>query len=107
MPPFAGNKADAALLATYLTSNADPDPLSADPGLSEPDKAQIVFHRRCGVCHTMDGFRAIGATFQGLDAGGAKVTIKSLQDLTEAMPPFTGSKVELGLLVRYLTGGGQ
>jgi len=107
MPPFAGNKADAALLATYLISLADPDPLSVDSSLSEPDRAQIVFHRRCGVCHTMGGFRAIGAAFQGLDTGDAKATIKSLPDLTEAMPPFTGSKEELGLLIPYLTGGGQ
>jgi len=55
----------------------------------------------------MDGVRAVGASFQGLDAGDAKATIKSLPDLTEAMPPFTGSKEELDLLIRYLTGGGQ
>jgi len=107
MPPFAGNADDAAELASYLTSIADPDPLTADPGMPESEKSQIVFARRCGGCHTLAGYRSIGGTFAGMDVADADEVIATLEDFAVEMPPFTGSDEEKRLLINYLTGAGQ
>lgn len=107
MPPFTGNDGDAAELARYLASIAGPDPLTADPGMPESEKAQIVFDRRCGGCHTLAGYRAIGETFTGMDIVDADDIISTLEDFAVEMPPFTGSDEEKQILIRFLTGAGQ
>lgn len=107
MPPFPGNEEDARSLAQYLKRLAAPDPLTTRSELIQGDKAEIVFKRRCGGCHTMTGFRALGDTFEGMDPEEAEEVILMLQDLTEAMPPFTGDDQEQQLLVHYLTGAGK
>ena len=106
MPPFVGDADDAAALAAYLQSQADPDPLAV-ANLTEAQKAQIVFDRRCGGCHTMAATRPLAGTFEGLDEADATDIIQFLPDLTEQMPPFTGSDEELRLLIVHLTGGAQ
>ncbi len=107
MPPFRGDDSDAAALAGYLHANAGTDPLAAGADLGDGEKAEIVFHRRCGVCHTMTGYRAIGATFEGLDYQDAQDILLMLGDLADGMPPYTGSDEETRILVPYLTGAGR
>ncbi len=107
MPPFAGNENDAAELSRYLKTIATADPISIDIGLSDNEKSEIVFIRRCGGCHTMTGIRPIGESFTGMDTEEVEDIISMLEDFTDEMPPFTGSDEELGLLVKYLTGERQ
>ena len=107
MPPFAGNKNDASELAGYLKTVAVADQLIIDTGLSDNEKSEIVFIRRCGGCHTMTGIRPLGESFTGMDTGEVEEIISSLEDFTEEMPPFTGAEEELRLLVKYLTGEGR
>jgi mono/diheme cytochrome c family protein len=107
MPPFPGNETDAANLAKFLSSRAKPDPLEVNPNMSEPEAAKIVFNRHCGLCHTMTGYRALAASFEGFSDDDARSTLDMLTDLTTSMPPYSGSEKETGLLVRYLTGGIQ
>ena len=90
----------------YLKQLAAPDPLTAG-NLSQDQQARIVFDRRCGGCHTMTGFRALNATFEGIDAEEAEEIILVLEELTDAMPPFTGDEQELQLLIHHLTGGAK
>jgi cytochrome bd-type quinol oxidase subunit 1 len=104
MPPFPGNEEDAAVLAAYLVTVADDDPLTVGTGLSDDEKAEIVFDRRCGGCHTMTGHMAIGESFEGLEYADAEEIIMMLEEFAEEMPPFTGSEGEMRLLIRYLTG---
>lgn len=105
MPPFAGNEEDAAALAAFLTAHAAPDPIQTS--MTDEQKAQIVFNRRCGGCHTMTGFRPLADTFNGIDAEEAEETIISMPELIEEMPPFTGNDEEMRLLILHLTGGAQ
>ncbi|MCK5124833.1 MAG: cytochrome ubiquinol oxidase subunit I [candidate division Zixibacteria bacterium] len=105
MAPFPGNDDDAIALAGYLKTIAGPDPLTTHASLTETQKADIVFQRRCGGCHTMTGFRPLADTFEGIDAEETEEIILVLEDLTEEMPPFTGTDEELKLLIAYLTGG--
>jgi cytochrome bd-type quinol oxidase subunit 1/mono/diheme cytochrome c family protein len=105
MPPFPGNEEDVAALADYLYSIADKDPLALKPGLPEEDKAKIAFDRRCGGCHTLTGHKAVRESFEGLDEVDTQDIIMMLGDLTDAMPPYTGSEEETRLLVEFLTGG--
>jgi len=107
MPPFQGNRDDAAALADYLHDRADPDPITANSDLTDREKAGIVFHRRCGVCHTMTGFRAIGETFEGLSYEDAAEFLSMLGDLVEGMPPYTGPEEESKILIPCLTGAEQ
>jgi mono/diheme cytochrome c family protein len=107
MPPFPGNKDDIAILAKYLHSIADPDPLVAISNLADPQKEEIVFARHCGGCHTMNGFRPLQASFAGISASDADGTITSLSEMTDQMPPFIGTPDEKRLLIQYLTGGSK
>jgi mono/diheme cytochrome c family protein len=107
MPPFPGNEDDAAELTAYLAERADPDPLTAHVSMSEEQKAEIVFHRRCGVCHNMTGYRPVAEVFQGLDYEEALETFEFLGDMADGMPPYTGDEEESRLLYNHLTGGGQ
>ena len=104
MPPFPGNADDAVELARHLAAKADRDPIDAASPLTDAEKADIIFHRRCGICHTMTGPRAIGRTFEGLTVEEAADMVLNIQDLTDLMPPYTGSDDELRLLAAYLTG---
>jgi mono/diheme cytochrome c family protein len=107
MAPFAGNENDAAELARYLESIASPDPLASQTSLTDFDKSEIVFNRRCGGCHTMTGFRPLGDTFAGMETEEAEEILSVLEDFADEMPPFTGSDEEMRLLIIYLTGAGQ
>lgn len=106
MPPFPGNQDDVAALAKHLKSIAGSDPLAA-PDLTDQQKAEIVFARHCAGCHTMNGFRPLGASFSGTSASDAADVISNLSDLTEQMPPFIGTDEEKRLLIEYLTGGSK
>jgi mono/diheme cytochrome c family protein len=107
MPPFPGNNNDAADLARYLASIAADDPLVAKTALSDSEKSEVVFNRRCGGCHTLTGFRPIGDSFEDVDSESAEEIIMILEDLADEMPPFTGSDEELRLLIEYLTGAAR
>lgn len=104
MPPFPGNDDDARELADFLTTVAAPDPLTLHPDMSESDKSEIVYKRRCSGCHTMDEYRPIGQAFAGLDSADADDAIMMLPEFTDQMPPFTGTDEEKRLLIIYLTG---
>jgi mono/diheme cytochrome c family protein len=104
MPPFPGNEDDIWALADYLTTIAAPDPLTTHPDMTESEKAEIVFGRRCGGCHTLDGYRPIGQAFAGLDSADADDAVMMLTEFTDQMPPFTGTDEEKQLLIIYLTG---
>ncbi len=105
MPPFPGDAGDVTMLAEYLTTIAAHDPL--DGHLAEApteQRAALVFDRRCGGCHTMDGYRPLAPTFDGLADDEAADFIDMIGDLTPEMPPFVGDERELKLLIYHLTG---
>lgn len=105
MPPFPGNQNDVAALAAYLKSISGPDPLATAGNLSDQQKGAMVFTSRCGGCHTMTGVRPLASAFEGMAETDAADIISGLGDLTEQMPPFTGTDEEKRLLIKYLTGG--
>ncbi|MCP4569746.1 MAG: hypothetical protein GY841_19370 [FCB group bacterium] len=107
MPPFGGDADDAKALASYLITIADPDPLTGDNSQSDENKAKIVFGRRCGGCHTLNGARPLGESFADMDGEEIAEIIGAIEDLADEMPPFTGSNEELRLLTEYLKGGGK
>jgi len=105
MPPFPGNEADAVSLAAFLAAQAGPDPLRVQAGWSDVQKAERVFARRCGGCHTLHGPRPLAGSFEGLTGTDANDLLTSLGDFTEEMPPFTGSDEERRFLTLFMTGG--
>ncbi|MEE9442306.1 MAG: cytochrome ubiquinol oxidase subunit I [candidate division Zixibacteria bacterium] len=107
MPPFPGNEKDAADLAEFLASHTFSDPVSTRMDLTEAEKNQIVFDRRCGGCHTLNGYREIGSTFADLDYEESEELVLMVQDLTDEMPPFAGDENELKMLIAHLRGGAQ
>lgn len=107
MPPFPGNEKDAADLAQFLASHANADPISTGANLTEAEKNQIVFDRRCGGCHTLNGYRELGSTFADLDYEESEEFVLMVQELADEMPPFTGDENELKMLIAHLRGGVQ
>jgi len=108
MPPFPGNKPDGIVLAKFILEQAGPDPLEKNKNLPETEKGQIVFNRRCGFCHTMNGHsRPLAESFTDMDSEEASDIIMMIGDLTDQMPPWSGSETELLTLSDYLAGGWQ
>jgi len=104
MPPFPGNQADAAELATFLAAHANPDPLTINPNMDRQEAAKIVFTRHCGFCHTMTGFRPLAQSFEGFSRDDVLNMLNMLGELTPSMPPYIGTEKETDLLIPYLTG---
>jgi mono/diheme cytochrome c family protein len=104
MPPFPGNGTDAKVLGRYLHGEAATLPAPAEAVVRD---GAWVFQHRCGGCHTLKGFRPLADSFAGLSPADAADIVAGIGDMSDAMPPFTGSDEEKQLLGSYLTGGGK
>jgi len=100
MPAWHGGDEAAADLAAYLVSEG------AEGDASWPDDpaeaGRLAWGLHCGLCHTVDGFREIGSSLEGLSREELEETIDSLEDFTDEMPPYLADDVERGHLLDHL-----
>ncbi len=98
MPPWVGTPDEAKSLADYLSKQAAAIKL---PMVQKTDKQ--VWASQCGLCHTVNGFRPVKDAFTGMKVTDIVEAIKSIGDLSEAMPPFTGSDTEAKHIAFYIS----
>ncbi len=97
MPPFMGTAEEASLIAGYIFKRVKHLNVTGD---SRTPKQ--IWDNNCGLCHTIDGTRPLKAALSGLSVADLKETILTVDQLSEAMPPFMGSDEEAGKLSVYL-----
>lgn len=94
MPPFAGNDVERRALAKYLVSISDPDFPLID--------GEEVFNKRCGTCHTIDGFRPLEPSLEGNTDQDIIDLLPVLGEMADGMAPWTGTDEEAQMLAEFI-----
>jgi mono/diheme cytochrome c family protein len=94
MPPFPGTEVEQRAVAKYLVGETD---AAARPSGRE------VFEKRCGFCHTKEGYRSLQTSLEGYTREDIIDVLSLLGDMTDEMAPWSGSNEEAGLLAEYVS----
>ena len=95
MVPFEGSKEETAALTSYLFSlNNEGTPTSGQPGAGS-----VVFENNCSACHAAED---LAPYFEGAAPEEIMEALASLDQISEEMVPFEGSKEETAALTNYL-----
>jgi mono/diheme cytochrome c family protein len=93
MPPFPGTDDERRAVAKYLSTEIE-DRALADGG--------EVFEKRCGYCHTKEGYQPLYEAMQGYTREDVIDVLPLLGDMTDEMAPWSGTEEEANLLADYL-----
>jgi len=95
MPPWVGSPVEAEALADYLSREAEqrPKPQQRD--------SRAIWSANCGLCHTIDGHRPLRDALSGMTPSDIKDLVKSVGELSDAMPPFSGNEADAERIVAY------
>jgi mono/diheme cytochrome c family protein len=93
MPPFPGTDIERRAVAKYLVSEAEEITLT---------EGQEVFEKRCGFCHTQEGFRSLYDSLDGYTEVDVIDVLPLLGEMTDEMAPWSGTDEEGRLLAQYL-----
>lgn len=98
MPPFAGNDAEADALAAFIVGGLHGKEITrADTGQGEIGKA--LFENNCAACH---GIKDLAWAFEETSRDDIVETLSTLDQLSDDMMPFEGSKEEFDQLSNFL-----
>jgi mono/diheme cytochrome c family protein len=95
MPRFPGNDIEREALAQYLAGEAGEDWAFVD--------GEEVFDKRCGVCHTKDGHQPLYESLAGNSLEEIAELLPMLGEMTDAMPPWSGTSEEAGMLGEFIS----
>jgi len=100
MPGWPAGDDAVADLAAYLRSEGESgdDAFPADPAAA----GRLAWDLHCGLCHTLDGYRSLRPSLEGMTRDELDETLDFLSDLTDEMPPYLGDDVERSHLLDYL-----
>ena len=69
---------------------------------SEYSTGQQLFRMQCGVCHSLNGYRAMARRVVGWDKEFAKDALLHLPKMRGTMPPFAGNEQDRTAVATYL-----
>lgn len=98
MPPWVGTPEEATLVGGYLSKEATK--ISGPKRLASLDRA---WQNNCAMCHSIDGPRALRQAFTGMQPSEIAETVKGTGDLSDAMPPFSGSPEDAASIANYIS----
>jgi mono/diheme cytochrome c family protein len=93
MSPFPGTDVERRALAKYLTHEAGEKVIS---------EGREVFEKRCGFCHTEQGFRSLQTSLEGYTREDILDLLPLLGDMTDEMAPWSGTDEEADLLADFV-----
>ncbi|MBE0585085.1 MAG: c-type cytochrome [Desulfofustis sp.] len=96
MAPFSGSAAEAAELATFLSSSSGGAGATVPAG---PD-GEVLFADHCAVCHAPEDLAS-------WERAPLREALDNLQALSEEMPPYDGTAEEKNALADYLIERGR
>ena len=93
MPPFPGTDVEQRAVAVYL---------SGESRTTRPLSGREVFERRCGFCHTKEGYRSLQTSLEGYTREDIIDLLSLLGDMTDEMAPWSGTDEEADLLAEHV-----
>ncbi|MCB1149965.1 cytochrome ubiquinol oxidase subunit I [bacterium] len=100
MPGWPAGDRAVADLAAYLRGEGAKGDASFP---ADPDAAgRLAWDLHCGLCHTVDGYRELRSSLEGMDRGELEELVDGVADLMEEMPPYLGDDVAREHLLNYL-----
>jgi mono/diheme cytochrome c family protein len=106
MPPFPGTAEERQTLARYIHERVDRRPFEQVHPLEGVALGRRVYEVRCGRCHVRGGWKDKTRSLEGLEPADYEELLTETE-FDPAMPRWTGSRVELDALVRYLATWGK
>ncbi len=101
MPAWHGNEDETEALALYLESLRTS--ASAAAGPERPEQARRrAWDLSCGLCHTAAGYRPLQAALQGQTPGDLDALLDTVQEMTDAMPPYRSDAGQRTRLLEFL-----
>jgi mono/diheme cytochrome c family protein len=99
MPAWHGTAAESEALARHL-ERVEPRgaPWPAEPAAGR----RLAWDLSCGLCHTVAGWRALQPSLAGLSAEDLEVLVDSVQEMTDAMPPYRAGAPQRASLLEQL-----
>ncbi len=99
MPAWHGNERETEALAAWLETWRSAAPsVPSDPAVAR----RRAWDVSCGLCHTTDGYRPLRASLSGLSRDDLASLVDTVQDLTDAMPPYSAPAAERERLLDFL-----
>jgi mono/diheme cytochrome c family protein len=100
MEPFAGSDQERQQLALFLFALNNPDAVvGPTAGESAEEAGLILFDENCAACHSLDEVRD---AWSGSSQGEIVEMLGTLDQISEEMEPFAGSKAEADQLAAFL-----
>lgn len=99
MPAWHGNAGETEALALYLET-LRPAATAATSG-AEPTPRR-AWDLSCGLCHTGDGYRPLQAALQGMTPDDLSGLVDTVNEMTDAMPPYRGDAGQRAQLLAFL-----
>ena len=110
MPPFAGTETEGKALAAYISGGLhgkDVQEPQQEPGVAGAVNGAVLFDENCSSCHAVED---LTSAFAGENQTEIIDKLKTLNEISDEMEPFSGTKEEHEALADFLSGmkqGGQ
>ena len=100
MPPFASTKQELRALAAYIAGGLHGKDIQEPQQVTGAEaQGAALFEDNCSSCHEVED---LAAAFEGVEQNEIVEMLRSLDEISDEMEPFDGSKEEQGLLSGYL-----
>ncbi len=103
MPPFVGTDQEGRALAAYIAGSLHGKEVQEPQETAEVvERGPALFEENCSSCHATED---LVSAFDGLEQQEIVETLKTLNEISDEMQPFSGSEEEHEQLAAFL--GGQ
>ncbi len=102
MPPFVGTKQEGRALATYIAGSLNgKDVQVAQQSNGSADKGAALFEENCSSCHAVED---LTGALAGIEQKKIIEKLKTLNEISDEMQPFSGNEEEHEQLAAFLGG---
>lgn len=103
MPPFVGTEVERRALAAYIAGGLHGKDIQEPPQeAGGTDNGRALFEDNCSSCHAMED---LNGALGGMETAEIVQILKTLNEISDEMEPFSGSEAEHEQLAAFLGGG--
>ena len=100
MPPFAGTEEETKALAAYIAGGLHGKEIAEQKQAVNPaDMGKVLFEENCSSCHEVDDMMD---PMEGLEKTEIGEILKTLNEISDEMEPFSGTEQEKDVLASFL-----
>jgi mono/diheme cytochrome c family protein len=101
MPPFAGTELESRALAVYIAGGLQGKDVREPQPAATAKSGATLFEEHCSSCHTAE---ELTGSLAGVAQDEIVGMLKTLNEISEEMQPFSGSAEEHEQLAAFLSG---